>query len=316
MRRGARVTLSSSGGGGSGWAPPYGVLAGKKMLIDVNVELRGPLGSAFSNDDATIDSGLIDVSVGSGDKLGLKGNPTIAGEVLDNDAVVEYEGAHGGLELVELPEFTTDSMRDLADYRLGADGKIYDSAGALVHDTKGGKDKWGQWDFDKKKSLWKLKDGVAGVDDGTFYVEGDARIESGEQQLELSVIAAGSVEFIGNTKISAAIPGLVVAADGDVAADVTGSFTGGFLVREQLRLTGELTVYGSIAVLDEAKSHDLISDKTGARIQGQTVIFPTSDAVWPIGGGGVLLASEWHEERVGAVAWVAQTKGKGKGGKK
>lgn len=314
-QRRVRVTLSSSGGG-SGWAPPYGVLTDGKLEIKDKVELRGPLGSAFANDEAEIDSEFIDVSAGSADELDLDNGVTIAGEELDRDEVDEYEESHSDLESVDLPEFDTGELRDLTDYRLSSDGKVYDSAGTLVHDTDDGDDDWGQWKFKDGDDSWELKNGVAGVDDGAFYVDGDVKVEGGDD-LELTVISTGSVEFKGVMTLDAAIPGLVAATDGDVKVDVDGSFSGGLLVREQLTINGKITLNGNIAVLDEGSKHKLIKSRISATIEGDTIIIPTAGATFPIGGDGgggtTITASEWHEERVGSVAWVAQGHGRGRG---
>ena len=111
---------------------------------------------------------------------------------------------------------------------------------------------------------WNLND--ANASGSTYYVEGEVR-KSGNMTLTITIIAEGSIDFSGNGTILPDTPGLLIVTDGDL--DVTGGTDfgapgneGRILVREQMRLRGNTSIYGQIMVEDIPSGSMLLTETT------------------------------------------------------
>lgn len=294
-----RVVLDT--GAGVGWSPPHGILTDDDLTIDSGVELIGSSSSAHSNDDVEIDNHRLDGGVWASDDLDIyASSPEIQGEVLDSDAVEDYEKANDNQPKIDIPEIDPADFAVYADYVLADNGKVYRPDGTVEFDTHDGSDMWGNWKYEGDGD-WLL-DGPSNGDEGSYYVEGSVKVAgsggSDADPVELSLFTEGSIEFAGDFDLAARYGDALAVTGGDIFVSGESEYRGSFLVREQLKMQGKSTLYGVIVVEDADDEWDLL-DRTseGTHLTDNTTIWPTGTESFPFGtGGGSLTVLEWREE--------------------
>ncbi|MCU0723271.1 MAG: hypothetical protein MUC63_06605 [Planctomycetes bacterium] len=247
------------------WSPDAALLCGGNLALAGAASVAGLRADVHSN--------------GS---LSLRGRCTVAGDAtaaagLTRSGAAAVGGTvDGAAPHVALPDVDPAALRGEADFVLREDGRVEDRVGAVVHDAtrsgpfRGWSPEAGGWRF-----------GGDGQDPalarGTYYVCGDASIAGtgpsvsvgkygggGTATFFLSVIATGSVQASGNTRLQACHPdGLLFVAGGDVRITGTPSldqlFQGVVAAREQVFIGGTPEIQGAVVAQDAAGLRPLVA---------------------------------------------------------
>lgn len=208
----------------------------------------------------------------------------IDGKKLDAIDAADYEDAHSNLTPIDIPAVDPADYRHLADYRFGADGKVYDANDNLV-----GTDEWNNWKF--SKGGWKLNNVKGGYQPMVGYFETDVFV-SAQDDIVTTILAEGSVQVNGG-QMSPAADDLLIVTGGDAYlggnAKAT-AYSGNVYVREQLRTAGSSGLRGNIVVEDAADDHSLV---TGDAVQIGSDIIVDPSLRNTIGSDGAGL-TEWY----------------------
>ena len=230
------------------------IATGGNLQISGNPTVNGSAGSVHSNDDMDV-SGNPTISqdlTASGD-YDASGSPTVGG----------VEG--GGQPTVTIPAVNPADYRDLADYVLKSNGKVYESDGTtVVFDTSGG-DAWpsndGGWKISGDKWDW-VGDEVGGDADSVFYIEGNVVIgsnpgESGSDW-QVTLIVEGYIEISGNPEMQANTDDLQIVAGTDVKINGDMAASGIIAAHEQIGISGNFQLTGYMIAEDAATNDDMV----------------------------------------------------------
>ena len=223
------------------------VLTDGDLTINGNVGLTGSNGGVHSNDDLDLNGSAIDIEKNATASGGysVSGSPDIGGV------------SGGGRPTMAIPTFDAATYRPLADYILGADGRIRNQAGTMVCNASGSASNceanYG-WHYDGPG--WSINNGCPSAPTqvplgATFYVEGAVRITgSGGGVRRITILAEGSIDISGSATFRPNAPDIMFVTDGDL--DCSGSFSmqagieGRILIKEQFDIGGNIDVYGQI----------------------------------------------------------------------
>lgn len=223
------------------------IVTNDNITVSGNPQIAGTNGSIHSNGNLTI-SGSPNISrnaTASGTYT-TTGNPDIGGQ------------SGGGRPNLTIPPVNAADHRPLADFILGADGRMTTQAGAEVCnasvDNNACRATYG-WAYSAAGPTWLLNDNGASFQ-ATYYVEGDATISASPGSvsvpLAISIIAEGDIEITGNPRLRPFLPELMFVTNMDLKIAGTFAqpiaFEGQMLVREQLSITGNPTLAGQILV--------------------------------------------------------------------
>jgi hypothetical protein len=244
------------------WSPDAAMLCGGNLGITGTASFAGAQADVHANGTLTL-SGTCSVS----------GDATAA-EGLSRSGSASVSGiADGNAPRAAIPYVHPPSIRSEADFVLLADGRVQDRWENVIHDAarSGSFRGWtpvaGGWRFSGNGQDPALARGV-------YYVCGDAAIAGtgqsvsvgnsggGTQTFFLSVIATGSVQVSGNTRLQACHPaGLLFVAGGDLRVTGTPSldqlFQGVLAAHEQVHIGGTPEIQGAVVAQDGGRSAGL-----------------------------------------------------------
>lgn len=264
-----RIVVRANGYGAGGTTVSLEAIIGPVILpaivtngnlsISGNPSINGSNGSVHANGDLTI-----------------SGNPTVsqnatASGIYATSGSPNIGGSSGGSRpTLPIPPIRAIDSRPLADWVLTSTGHMTTLAGAVVCNASVNnnacKAAYG-WKFEGA-GRWAIDGNNA--TNGTFYVEGDAKISgnpgSPASPLAISIIAEGNIEISGNPDLRPDQPELMFVTDKDLK--ISGqlgqplAFEGQMLVREQLMISGNPTLAGQILVENAASTSNLVTDNS------------------------------------------------------
>ena len=220
------------------------------------------------------------------------------GEEYSGADLDDYIATHSNADVIDVPEIDPHDFEHLTDFRLAADGNVYDGSGNLID----GDGDWYNLSFDGE--TWRGHDVPTTLPGGTYFVEGNLILDghSGtiDNPLAMTVLATGSVKTSGHTYFSSYTQDSLVVTGGDL--DMKGHSAavqqvGHVLVHEQLKFGGHVWLAGGIIVEDAEDLSDFIhrSDK-GTEMGGHVELSVSDDLTpLPFGGDGYRAVS-WFQE--------------------
>jgi cytoskeletal protein CcmA (bactofilin family) len=236
------------------YTPGTALTVGGSLTISGNPTIAGTHGGVHANGNLSI----------SGNPL-ISGNATASGTYSASGNPVVVGTKAGGQPPVTIPAINPADFFGSRDFRLAADGKVYNTSG-VMQPMSGGK--WNGWDYSGGK--WTLSGNT--TINATLYVEGDAVI-SGNPGSALTpwittIIATGSIEVSGNPIVrppTTADPGalfrsgtenllFVAGKDLKINGNPTQSFQGILAAHEQVSVSGSATITGFIVAEDAANA--------------------------------------------------------------
>jgi len=265
------------------------IVTGGDLVISGNPTLAGSSGGVHANADLDI-SGNPDISL----------NATASGVYTESGTPTIGGISGGGHATVPIPPVAAIDHKPLADFILNGTGQLTDQVGTVICDASADnaacRDAYG-WEFDGSNG-WKISGNSAA--DGSFYVEGDARVSgnpgSVADPVALTIIAEGSIEISGNPNLTPDTPELMFVSDGDMKisglVEMPLIIEGAILAKEQLHLSGNPTLSGQIIVEDAADVHTLVTQST---ISGNPLISYTGTLAG--GAAGQFTPGAWREIR-------------------
>ena len=254
--------------------PVPGSTVNPAILVDGDVEVVGNLsilsdlpcpqcyGSIHANGDMTI----------SGNSATVQGNATTSGELTVTSNNFEVDGEMGdGYSSVNVPEVTASDYESIADFKLLADGSVFNASTSTVvcGPPCAGWNGWTVTGAGTGDVEWVISGNTA--PQGTFYVEGSVSISgspkgAGNSALRTSLIATGSIKITGNPKFAPDNTNnpeaIQFVTDGDLFLGGTGDFDdpsvieGQIFVREQIHTQGSWEFQGRIIVQNDANEFD------------------------------------------------------------
>ncbi len=220
--------------------------------------LGGTYGNVHSN--AALEVG------GSAD---IEGNATASGSYTESGNPDIGGSTSGSASPLPIIDIHAADYRYLADLVLTSSGVITDLIGGVICDASadaGACEAAGYtWRYDGAAG-WSANSLGANADNRTFYAETDLTITSNigtnGNPWNLTLIAEGNIDISGNGTFEADTPGLLFVTDQDlkimggmeqVGADAQN------LVREQVRLGGNVSLLGELVIESAAHVSDLVT---------------------------------------------------------
>lgn len=242
----------------AGIVPNVAVLTEGDLVINGNPTISGDRGSIHSNTNLSLSGNpnIANNATATG-TYSASGNPTIGGVY------------GGGRPRMRMPTINLALFRPLADYELRSDGWVYagQSGAAGVPGTPLANTATGPyrgWRRDSSSPVsWSLS-GNTGYD-GTYYIEGDAKISGNPGSVatpwRASVFATGSIEISGTPVMTAETDGFGLIAGGDlkINGNPQQSYNGALLAREQIAISGNPNVIGYIIATNAASSSTVVT---------------------------------------------------------
>lgn len=227
------------------------------LTISGNPTIAGTEGSVHSNSNLTISGSpsVAEDATASGSYTET-GNPTVGGT------------SGGGHTEVSIPAVRASDHLTKADWILNDNGVITEQGGAIVcdasSDTSACEAVYG-WVFAGANG-WVISGNSDTAGEGTWYVEGDAKISGNPgtsvDPLSITIIAEGSIEISGNPDLAPNYPELTFVTDGDLmiagVLEIPYTAVGQMLVHEQLHISGNPTITGQIIVEDATSVDNLV----------------------------------------------------------
>ena len=287
----------TSGGEGVPFALDKAILTEDSLNIVGDPTQAGSLQDIHSNRDVNIVG-----SVSTDGTVSAVGTVDIIGNAATIDTV-------SGAARVDVPHVDPGAYAAYADYVFDSDGKVYDADGNVVGDAAGRG--WGGWTL--RGDEWVTTgNGVIG---GMLYFKGgkgNVRVTgspgSTSHPWEVSILADGYITIqgtpiIGNymnpedpPEVQAIL--FLSGADIQINGNASQTFVGIIAAREQIDISGNATVEGSIIAADEANKSDLV---TANVISGNmTVSYDgglslLSDPEW---GDGISVILSWRDRDI------------------
>lgn len=254
----------------------------------------GTNGSIHSNSEVTISGGSATITQGATATGSCTGTGCVAGGVAPED----------------IPVIEPSDYKSYADYILKSDGTIQEvSSGNVYTFTSPGGGHWttsttGDGDslFDGLKlqsGTWKASsDSIA---DGMFYVEGDFSTTGPPAGWQTTIIAEGYINFGGNADVAnykdasdtADIQNLFLVAGTDIefSGNPSNTIQGMMAAKEQLSISGSVTLEGFLIAADVDTSESLVTSNT---ISGSLTVTYNGDIVAPFLSNKVKVIA-WQE---------------------
>lgn len=271
--RGGSAVVEAVVGGGPTPAGA-GVRVDGDLRISGTPDLVGSCGGAHANGDLSSE-GNVTVST----RVSATGTISVSGSISDPDG--EPVEPLAGVASVEIPDHDPMSFCGSADYVLGSDGVVTETATGSSFDADGGRSFGWSWD-EGSPGLWSNtgQDAVA----GTFCVQGDARVSGNvgrNATLPFTVIARGSIDVSGTPDIEADHPDgilLMAGADLDISGNARGGYDGSIYARNQCRVTGNPRLWATLECKDLPTGSDARDLLDSSSIEGNAVITSRCDA--------------------------------------
>jgi len=229
----AVVTLETTVGFGVGDAA---IIVNGDIDIQGNVQIQGAAGSVHANGDLDITgSPNIQGDATATGSYSTSGHPSVGGQT------------GGGFAAIAPPNVQASDHRAEADWVLTSAGTMTNSAGTLICNSASGGCAARGWTY--SGGTWSVTGN--GIQNGTYYVQGDVSITGNPGPATVSIISEGSIDIAGSPRFQASDPGLFLLANGDI--EITGNLTqtgaeAQILVREQISVGGNPTLLGQIVV--------------------------------------------------------------------
>jgi hypothetical protein len=234
----AQVTIEAVIGVGSG---DPAILVNGDLDIAGNAQILGTSGSVHANGD-----------------LDVSGSPDISGDATATGSYHEHGhpsigGVSGGNRSnIAVTDIFAADFFDQANYVLTSAGTMTNPAGTVLCTATGHSNGCSATGWSFSDSTWRVSGNS--MQGGTYYSEEDVVITGSPGPVSLTVITEGSLTISGNLRFSANTTGLSFVAEQDMVLSghltQTGS-DGQILVREQLDVTGNPTLFGQIIVQNE-----------------------------------------------------------------
>jgi hypothetical protein len=304
------VTIQNAGGGGRR-IRATGTNANNASAVIETLMRLGPFspGNAITVNGDLIISGNPTVTglnggVHANSTLSISGNPTISGNATASGTYSASGSpniggiAAGGQPLVTIPAVNPADFFGASDYRLGADGNIYDKNGAMQ--LKIG-NKWNGWDYSASK--WTLS-GNSTID-ATLYIEGDCVVSgnpgSSSNPWKTTLICTQSIEISGNPVMRPPTPtdpgalfrtgteNLLFVAGGDIKinGNPQQSLQGILAAHEQVSISGNPSLTGFIIAEDAANNSSTVVEN---RISGNMTVNYNGNVPNPFPGDVQIIA--------------------------
>lgn len=231
------------------------IIVNDDLTISGSPAVTGMQGSVHANGDLIVSGNpmVSDDLTASGDYV-VSGHPVVGGS------------AGGGVAELDVPEVRASDHLSKADFILTSTGRMtLPGGGTTLCDEVSSKNSC------KKTYGWEFSDpgwtmGGNSAADGTYYVEGTARISgnpgSTSVPLRITVIAEGSIEIGGNPTLVPETTGLLFVTDGDlkISGNFESSIEGHVLVHEQIGISGNPSFGGQI-IVESADSVDTLVEQ-------------------------------------------------------
>lgn len=271
------------------------ILTNTNLTISGNPTVNGSEGSVHSNGNLHISGSAVNISenaTGSGTYT-TTASPTVGGQT------------GGGFPPLPIPTVNAADYRADADFVLKADGTIRNAADETIIYCTGNAcaATYGWTPSAAGAGLLGLTEwdiapaNIGGAQDGTYYVEGHARMSgspgTSTTPLQMTIIAEGNINITGNPNLRRDQPELMFVTNMDLR--IAGSlsqpiaFEGQMLVREQLDLAGNPTLSGQILVQSVPSVSTLVTTNT---ISGNPSITYNG-----LTGTNIFVVTGWREIR-------------------
>ncbi len=254
----------------------------------------GTNGSIHSNSEVTISGGSATITQGATASGSCTGTGCVSGGVAPQD-----------IPIVEPSDF-----KSYCDYILKSDGTIQEvSSGNIYTFTSPGGGNWTTSSTGDGNALFdglKLQSGVwkassSSIADGMFYVEGDFSTTGTPAGWQTTIIAEGYINFGGNADIAnykdasdtADIQNLFLVAGTDIefSGNPSNTIQGMMAAKEQLSISGTVTLEGFLIAADVDTSENLVTSNT---ISGSLTVTYNGDIVAPFLSNKVKVIA-WQE---------------------
>ena len=276
--------IMHNGGSGS----DYAILTEGDLTIGGNPSLNGCLVNVHANGDVVIQGG--------GQMAGsLSATGTIV-EVVEGATTIDG-GTTESADAIGVPSIVPSSLGSDATYNLAATGQIVDSESAVVWDGVG--TDWNGWEF--SAGDWRLTgDTPPG---GVYYVDGSAVIDGNpgvtDSPWVATVIAEQNIVVNGDIQMKSFdsslqigdLRNLALVSGGDLQVNGASgqSFTGTLAAGEQIEVTGNPTIDGSLVAANDDTDSTLVSSNL---ISGDMLI--TNSLPDPDTGGVPVVPLAWR----------------------
>jgi cytoskeletal protein CcmA (bactofilin family) len=236
------------------YTPGNALTVGGHLTISGNPTIAGTHGGVHANGNLSVSGNpLISGNATAGGTYSASGNPVVVGTKA------------GGQPPVTIPTINPADFFGARDFRLAADGKVYNASGVMQAMSGG---QWNGWDYSSGK--WSLS-GNSTIN-GTLYIEGDVVVSGNPGSTTApwiaTLIATGSIEVTGNPNIrppTASDPGALFRSSTENLLFVAGkdlkingnpqqSFQGILAAHEQVSVSGNARLTGFIIAEDAANA--------------------------------------------------------------
>lgn len=254
----------------------------------------GTNGSIHSNSEVTISGGSATITQGATATGSCTGTGCVAGGVAPED----------------IPVIEPSDYLSYSDYILKSDGTIQEvSSGNIYSYTSPGGGHWSTsttGDGDALFSGLRLQSGIwrassSPIADGMFYVEGDFSTTGSPAGWQTTIIAEGYINFGGNADVAnykdpndtADIQNLFLVAGTDIefSGNPSNTIQGMMAAKEQLSISGTVTLEGFLVAADVDTSESLVTSNT---ISGSLTVTYNGDSVAPFLSNKVKVIA-WQE---------------------
>jgi Tfp pilus assembly protein PilX len=216
----------------------------------------------------------------------------------------------GGVVPQDIPLIEPSDFKSDADYVLKSDGTIEEvSSGDIYTYTSPGAGNWststlgdGNASFAGLKlqsGIWKATNDT--IANGIFYVEGDFSTTGTPAGWQTTIIAEGYIDFGGNADIvnymnpsdTVDIQNLFLVAGTDIefSGNPTNTIQGLMAAKDQLSISGTVTLEGFLIAADVGTSENLVTSNT---ISGSLTVTYNGDIVAPFLSNKVTIIA-WQE---------------------
>jgi hypothetical protein len=259
------------------------ILTKDDLKISGNPTITGACGSTHTNSDFTV----------SGNPSS-SGNMTATGTYTESGHPTNGAGSGGGKAAKTIP--VVDPAQALikakasvaADklFQMKADGQILDGNNQVLTTLTSGQE-FNGWKYNAGSTAeWSLSGNNAV--DGTYYLEGNAKVSgnpgSATTPWNVSLIATGDIEISGNPEITTHFANnlLIAGADIKMSGNPTQGFNGLIAAHEQIAISGNPSITGSIIAEDAASASGTVTEN---KVSGNATISYSCGLATPFGGG-------------------------------
>jgi cytoskeletal protein CcmA (bactofilin family) len=243
-----------------------GTTASNASAVIENLVRLGPFnpGKALTvGGDLTVSgSAAVNGGLHTNGDLDINGNPTITGGATATGTC--QTPCIQGQSAVTIPPINPANFKGKQDFRLAADGTVYNSSDVAL--TAPGAT-WEGWDYNNGTGTWTMNSNT--TKDATLYIEGNVKISGGPGSTETpwiaTIIATGSIEVTGHPTIRPPLASetslfhsgtenllFVAGKDLNISGNSTVSLEGILAAHEQVYVSGSTVLKGFVIAEDAA----------------------------------------------------------------